>query len=97
MDSNVQAVSVAFINGQLVNAEELTANYDGKHLAIDVNKNGRHFSKILNNKDIQQILTQPAHKLALEDRLQRDFLGKKNQKTKKRKFNKKNNTKKNKV
>ena len=93
----MQAVSVAFINGQLVRAEELTANYDGKHLAIDMNKNGHHFSKILNNKDIQQILTQPAHKLALEDRLQRDFLGKKNQKTKKRKFNKKNNTKKNKV
>ena len=75
MDSNVQAVSLAFINGQLVNAEELTANYDGKHLAIDMNKNGHHFAKILNNKDIQLILTQPAHKLALEDRLQRDFLG----------------------
>jgi topoisomerase IA-like protein len=87
MDSNVQAVSVAFINGQLVNAEELTANYDGKHLAIDMNKNGHHFSKILNNKDIQQILTQPAHKLALEDRLQRDFLGMK-AKTKKAKTKK---------
>ena len=94
MESNVQAVSVAFINGQLVHANEINANYDGKHLAIDVNENGHHFAKILNNKDIQHILTQPAHKLALEDRLQRDFLGKKSQKTKKRKFNKKSSTKK---
>ena len=52
MDSNVQAVSVAFINGQLVRAEELTANYDGKHLAIDMNKNGHHFSKILNKEKL---------------------------------------------
>jgi hypothetical protein len=90
----MQAVSVAFINGQLVHADEIKANYDGKHLAIDVNENGHHFAKILNNKDIQQILTQPAHKLALEDRLQRDFLGKKSQRTKKRKNNKKSSTKK---
>jgi hypothetical protein len=89
MDSNVQAASVAFVNGQLVHAEELTANYDGKHLAIDINKNGRHFSQILNNTDLQQILTQPAHKLALEDRLQRDFLGTKAKtKTKKAKIKK---------
>ena len=73
--SQVQASNMAFVNGKLVHANELKANYDGKHLAIDINENGQHFAKILNNKDIERILAQPAHKLSLDKRLQRDFLG----------------------
>lgn len=83
--TQAQSASLVFVNGQLVQAEELRANYDGKHLAIEMNENGRHFSKILNNTDIERILTQPANKLALEDRLQRDFLAKKGKKTRKAK------------
>ena len=80
--SQAQAASLVFVNGQLVQANELKANYDGKHLAIDINKNGQHFAKILNNKDIERILAQPAHKLSLDQRLQRDFLGLNMKKTK---------------
>lgn len=79
--TQAQSTSLMFVNGQLVQADELRANYDGKHLAIEMNENGRHFSKILNNTDIERILTQPANKLALEDRLHRDFLGKKGNKS----------------
>lgn len=99
--TQTQAASLMFVNGQLVQANELKANYDGKHLAIDMNENGRHFSKILNNTDIERILTQPAHKLALEDRLQRDFLGRKGKnksrkgKNKSRKSQKRQKSKKN--
>ena len=92
--SQIQASNIAFVNGQLVRADELKASYDGKHLEIDINKNGQHFAKILNNKDIERILSQPAHKLSLDQRLQRDFLGpsksiKKSKKSKKSKKNKK--------
>jgi len=73
--AHVQASSFAFVNGQLIRVDDINANYDGKHLAIDINENGRHFNKVLNNKDIERMLAKPAHKLALEDRLQRDFLG----------------------
>jgi len=83
--THMQSSSVAFVNGKQIQADELKANYDGKHLAIDINANGRHFSKLLNNNDIQRILTQPAHKLSIEDSLQRDFLGKKSRKSKKSK------------
>lgn len=98
MESQAQATSLAFVNGKLVHVDEVKANYDGKHLAIDMNENGQHFSKILNNKDIQRILTQPANKLALEHRLQRDFLstrkkGAKGKKKNSRKGKKKNSRK----
>ena len=81
--SQVQASQIAFVNGQMVQANELKALYDGTHLAIDINENGRHFAKLLDNKDIERILAKPAHKTALTKRLQRDFLGKKGKKTKK--------------
>ena len=73
--AQLQASSLAYVNGQLVHVDEIKADYDGKHLVMDINENGRQFNKVLNNKDIEHILTKPAHKLALEDRLHRDFLG----------------------
>ena len=72
---HAQASQIAFVNGQMVQANEMKANYDGKHLLIDINNNGQHFAKMLNNKDIERILAKPANKVGLEQRLQRDFLG----------------------
>ena len=92
MSSQIQSSLRAFINGELVQSDKMAANYDGKHLLIDINKNGQQFSKMLNNKDIERILTKPAHKLSLEHRLHKDFFGKRKQKnrpTKKRKYRKK--------
>jgi hypothetical protein len=93
LQTHLQASHIAFVNGQMVQANELKAQYDGKHLAIDINENGRHFAKMLDNKDIERILATPAHKVALEQRLHRDFLG---QKSKKRREKSKKNKSKNK-
>lgn len=79
--SNMQVSYIALINGQVVKEDEIKANYDGKRLAIDVIENGKHFYKTLNNKEIERVLTKHAHKMPLEQRLQRDF-GLKRTKTK---------------
>ncbi len=80
----------------MVQANDLKALYDGTHLAIDINENGQHFAKLLDNKDIERILAKPAHKTALTKRLQRDFLRKKGKSTKKKTKNRTKGERKNK-
>ena len=93
LQTHLQASHIAFVNGQMVQANELKAQYDGKHLAIDINENGRHFAKMLDNKDIERILATPAHKVALEQRLHRDFLGPKSKKRREKSKKKKSKNK----
>jgi hypothetical protein len=101
--SNVQASYIALVNGQVVKEDEIKAKYDGKRLTVDVLENGKHFYKTLNNKEIERVLTKHAHKMPLEQRLQRDFglkgtktrrFKKKGQKNKKRSQKKKSQKKK---
>jgi hypothetical protein len=57
----------------MLNYELIKADYDGKQMAIDVYKNGKHFYTNLNNSDISDILSHRAHSLPLEKRLIKDF------------------------
>jgi hypothetical protein len=84
-----------YVNGKVISAQTINAEYDGKNLAIDMFDNGEHFYSQLNNNDIADILSHRASSLPLEKRLLKDFSIKKGNKNKsnKKKSNKKKSNK----
>ena len=63
----------SMVNNKIVANSSVSANYDGDELNIVGSENGKQFYMTLDNDNIADILTMPAHSASLEERLIRDF------------------------
>lgn len=63
----------SMVNNKIVANSSVLANYDGDKLNIVGSENGKQFYMTLDNDNIADILTMPAHSASLEERLIRDF------------------------
>ena len=63
----------SMVNNKIVANSSVLANYDGDELNIVGSENGKQFYMTLDNDNIADILTMPAHSASLEERLIRDF------------------------
>ncbi len=61
------------VNNKIVANFSVSANYNGDELNIVGSENGKQFYMTLDNDNIADILTMPAHSASLEERLIRDF------------------------
>lgn len=63
----------SMVNNKIVANSSVSANYDGDELNIVGSENGKQFYMTLDNDNIADILTMPAHSASLEERLIHDF------------------------
>ena len=84
MSSLIRASSSTKItqNNRIVHDKSSTLQYDGNTLDIYGNKNGKEFVASLTNKDIHNLISLPANKLSLVERLENDLVRLKGTKTK---------------
>ena len=61
------------VNNKIVANFSVSANYNGDELNIVGSENGKQFYMTLDNDNIADILTMPAHSASLEERLIHDF------------------------
>ena len=70
---NASGTIKSMVNNKIVANSSVSANYDGDELNIVGSENGKQFYMTLDNDNIADILTMPAHSASLEERLIRDF------------------------
>ena len=67
------ASSKVIIDGNLVDSSGLDMEYDGKDMNIEAYKNDDLYRIQLDQKDVQRLLKHPSARMALEERLMKDF------------------------
>ena len=70
---NASGAIKSMVNNKIVANSSVSANYDGDELNIVGSENGKQFYMTLDNDNIADILTMPAHSASLEERLIHDF------------------------
>ena len=67
------ASSKMIIDGNLVDSSGLDMEYDGKDMNIEAYQNDDQYRIQLDQKDVQRLLKHPSARMALEERLMKDF------------------------
>lgn len=70
---NSSGASMTTMNGKVVDKKDFQVNYDGKKMIISGHNNNKTFKKKLTKTDILKLLSKPANKHTLNQRLIKDF------------------------
>jgi hypothetical protein len=76
------------VNGQVVQDSSVKSEYNGQILHVDKVDNNKFMHYTLNDKDLKKMLKKKTSKLGLLERLDKKYMKKKKQHTRKRKSKK---------
>jgi hypothetical protein len=62
-----------YSDGKMIENKDITMNYDGEKMAIDVRENGHKKHMVLTKDDIMDVFSRQAHDTNLMSRLKLDF------------------------
>lgn len=90
--SNAHLEQKVYSDGKMIENKDITINYDGEKMDIDVHENGHKKHMVLTKDDIIDVFSQPIHENNLMSRLKLDFKKKHTTSKKKHTVSKKKRT-----